>query len=128
MKTKTRFKLTVIAGIFLGCLTIIATLLKMEVVATTCIAGIMTILSAYIWAQTKRPSTNETADNDTGEQTDKEYNNNSVDSPRITYNRPSWALDDPFNEGEESIGKDTGADGSGAKADKNKIRRPGFRK
>ena len=56
MTTKTRLKLTVIAALFLGGITVIATIMKMEVVATTSIAGIMTILSAYIWAQTKRPS------------------------------------------------------------------------
>jgi hypothetical protein len=56
MTTKTRFKLTVIAGLFLGIITIAAIISKMEVVATTSIAGIMTILSAYIWAQTTRPS------------------------------------------------------------------------
>ena len=59
MNTKTRFKLTVIAALFLGALATFATMHEMEVVATTCIAGLMTILSTYIWAQTKRPSFNE---------------------------------------------------------------------
>ena len=62
MTTKTRLKLTVIAALFLGGITIMATIMKMEVVATTSIAGIMTILSAYIWAQTKRPSGYELSD------------------------------------------------------------------
>lgn len=62
MTTKTRMKLTVIAALFLGGITVMATIMKMEVVATTSIAGIMTILSAYIWAQTKRPSYNELPD------------------------------------------------------------------
>jgi hypothetical protein len=62
MTTKTRLKLTVIAALFLGGITIMATIMKMEVVATTSIAGIMTILSAYIWAQTKRPSRYEFSD------------------------------------------------------------------
>ena len=68
MNTKTRLKLTVIAALFLGGITIMATLMKMEVVATTSIAGIMTILSAYIWAQTKRPSGYELPDTNTEEQ------------------------------------------------------------
>ncbi len=59
MNTKTRFKLTVLAALFLGALATFATIHEMEVVATTCIAGLMTILSTYIWAQTKRPSFNE---------------------------------------------------------------------
>lgn len=62
MTTKTRLKLTVIAALFLGGITIMATIMKMEVIATTSIAGIMTILSAYIWAQTKRPSGYELSD------------------------------------------------------------------
>ena len=68
MNTKTRLKLTVIAALFLGGITIMATIMKMEVVATTSIAGIMTILSAYIWAQTKRPSRYELPDSNTEEQ------------------------------------------------------------
>lgn len=62
MTTKTRLKLTVIAGLFLAAITLTATFMKMEAVATTSIAGIMTILSAYIWAQTKRPSGYEFSD------------------------------------------------------------------
>jgi|GEM_PF-1113011 len=62
MTTKTRLKLTVIAALFLGGITIMATIMKMEAVATTSIAGIMTILSTYIWAQTKRPSGYEFSD------------------------------------------------------------------
>lgn len=56
MRTKTRLKLTVAAFILLGTLAAFATFNHSETVATTAIAGIMTILSAYIWAQTKRPS------------------------------------------------------------------------
>jgi hypothetical protein len=57
MNTKTRLKLTVIAALFLGGITIMATIMK-----------IMTILSAYIWAQTKRPSGYELPDSNTQEQ------------------------------------------------------------
>jgi hypothetical protein len=56
MRTKSRLKLTVAAFLLLGILAFMATMHEMETIATTAIAGIMTILSAYIWAQTKRPS------------------------------------------------------------------------
>jgi hypothetical protein len=56
MRTKTRLKLTIAAFLLLGALAAAATYNHSETVATTAIAGIMTILSAYIWAQTKRPS------------------------------------------------------------------------
>jgi hypothetical protein len=59
MRTKSRLKLTIAAFLLLGMLAVLATYNQMETVATTAIAGIMTILSAYIWAQTKRPSVNE---------------------------------------------------------------------
>jgi phage shock protein PspC (stress-responsive transcriptional regulator) len=59
MRTKSRLKLTIAAFLLLGVLAGLATYQQMEAVATTAIAGIMTILSAYIWAQTKRPSVNE---------------------------------------------------------------------
>jgi hypothetical protein len=36
--------------------TYVAIFKEMETVATTCIAGVMTVLSTYIWAETKRPS------------------------------------------------------------------------
>lgn len=59
MRTKSRLKLTIAAFLLLGMLAALATYNQLEAVATTAIAGIMTILSAYIWAQTKRPSVNE---------------------------------------------------------------------
>jgi hypothetical protein len=74
MTTKTRLKLTVIAALFLGGITIMATIMKMEVVATTSIAGIMTILSAYIWAQTKRPSGYELSDKNIEQQIQQDDN------------------------------------------------------
>ena len=40
MNTKTRLKLTVIAALFLGGITLMATIMKLEVVATTSIAGV----------------------------------------------------------------------------------------
>lgn len=56
MKESKRYVITIVAGIVLAGLSILAILKGMEVVATTSIAGILTILSSYIWAETKRPS------------------------------------------------------------------------
>ena len=44
------------AAVFLVVTTYVAIFKGMEAVATTCIAGVMTVLSTYIWAETKRPS------------------------------------------------------------------------
>ncbi len=59
MTYRTRYKLTLIAAAFLALVTLLAIGSKMETVATASIAGIMTVLSAYIWSQTTRPSKNE---------------------------------------------------------------------
>lgn len=115
MTTKTRFKLTVIAGLFLACITVLAVVSKMEMVATCSITAMMTILSAYIWAQTKRPSSNEIVDNDTDEQSNKDTIDDSADYPRIHTPVRSWTKDNRFEQGEVQVGKDTGADGSAAK-------------
>ena len=56
MNTRTRYKLTLFTAIFLALITLLAICTKMETVATASIAGLMTILSAYIWSQTTRPS------------------------------------------------------------------------
>jgi hypothetical protein len=56
MNTRTRYKLTLFAAVFLALITLLAIGAKMEAVATASIAGLMTILSAYIWSQTTRPS------------------------------------------------------------------------
>jgi hypothetical protein len=61
MNNRTRYKLTLLSAIFLALVTLLAIYSKMEAVATASIAGIMTILSAYIWSQTSRPSLNEHA-------------------------------------------------------------------
>lgn len=53
---RTRLKITLAAAIFLIVTTYVAIFRDMEAVATTCIAGVMTVLSTYIWAETKRPS------------------------------------------------------------------------
>lgn len=56
MKESKRYFITISAGISLVILAILSIFKGMEVVATTSIAGILTILSTYIWAETKRPS------------------------------------------------------------------------
>jgi hypothetical protein len=59
MNNRTRYTLTLLAACFLALVTLLAIGSKMETVATASIAGMMTILSAYIWSQTTRPSKNE---------------------------------------------------------------------
>ena len=59
MNSQTRLKLTLSAAAFLAIVTLLSIYSKMEGVATASIAGIMTILSAYIWSQTTRPSKDE---------------------------------------------------------------------
>jgi len=56
MKQSKRYKITAIAGIVLSTLAVLSIFKGMEAVSTTCIAGILTILSTYIWGETKRPS------------------------------------------------------------------------
>ena len=53
---RTRLKITLAAAVFLVVTTYISIFKEMEAVATTCIASVMTVLSTYIWAETKRPS------------------------------------------------------------------------
>ncbi len=56
MKRSKRLILTTMAFVFLIATTFVAMDKGMETVATSCIAGVMTILSTYIWAETKRPT------------------------------------------------------------------------
>jgi hypothetical protein len=56
MKPHTRYKLTLAAALFLAVVTLVSIFLKLETVATAGIAGIMTVLSTYIWSQTARPT------------------------------------------------------------------------
>ena len=53
---RSRLKITLAAAVFLVVTTYVSIFKEMEAVATTCIAGVMTVLSTYIWAETKRPS------------------------------------------------------------------------
>jgi hypothetical protein len=55
MSTSTRLRFTLIFGLFLAAITVFAISREMETTAATSIAGIMTILSTYLWSQTKRP-------------------------------------------------------------------------
>jgi hypothetical protein len=56
MKRSKRYTLTLIAGIILTLLAGFSIFQTMDAVATACVAGILTILSTYIWGETKRPS------------------------------------------------------------------------
>lgn len=59
MKLSKRYLITIIAGIILSALAVISVMKGMETLASACVAGIMTILTTYIWGETKRPSNNE---------------------------------------------------------------------
>jgi len=63
MKRSKRYLISLIAGIILAILAFVSVLNNMEVLASACVAGIMTILTSYIWSETKRPSNNN--DNET---------------------------------------------------------------
>jgi hypothetical protein len=83
MNSQTRLKLTLSAAAFLALVTLLSIYSKMEGVATASIAGIMTILSAYIWSQTTRPSKDEYVNKNTCKQT------TSKNSVPATFNRRS---------------------------------------
>jgi hypothetical protein len=53
---RSRLRLSRLAGVYLAGLALLATFLKLENIAMASIGGLMTILSAYLWAETKRPS------------------------------------------------------------------------
>lgn len=82
MNNRTRYKLTLLAAAFLALVTLLAIGSKMETVATASIAGMMTILSAYIWSQTTRPSKNEHAYKNTRKQTASKNSVTTVFSER----------------------------------------------
>ncbi|MBU1718739.1 MAG: hypothetical protein KKA07_06665 [Bacteroidetes bacterium] len=56
MNKRTRYKISIGAGCILTALATLSILYGMEGAAVSAIAGIMTILSTYIWGETKRPS------------------------------------------------------------------------
>lgn len=60
MKTSKRYTISIVAGVVLATLAVLSVLKEMEGVASACVGGILTILTSYIWGETKRPSkTNE---------------------------------------------------------------------
>ena len=56
MTRSRRLLLTIIAGLILSLIAGFAVYRQMETVASACVAGIMAILSTYIWGETRRPS------------------------------------------------------------------------
>lgn len=58
MNASKRYRLTIAAGIFMAGLAILSLLKGIEGVASICVGGILTILTSYIWGETKRPSNN----------------------------------------------------------------------
>ena len=56
MAKRSRFKFTLLAGLFLGFLATYATDKGMQSIGVAAIAGFMTILTSYILGETKRPS------------------------------------------------------------------------
>jgi hypothetical protein len=56
MKRSKRYFITLAAGIILTVLAGFSVYQTMEGVASACVAGILTILTTYIWGETKRPS------------------------------------------------------------------------
>jgi len=58
MKRSKRYIITLLAGFMLSTLALLSVLKGMEGVATASVGGILTILSTYIWGETKRPSNN----------------------------------------------------------------------
>ena len=53
---QTRFKFSITTVVFLAIVVILSIVRPTENIGVTAIAGIMTVLSSYIWAETKRPS------------------------------------------------------------------------
>ena len=51
-----RFLIAIIAGFFLACISLIATFLKLEMIAVAAVGGFMTVLTTYIFSEYKRPS------------------------------------------------------------------------
>jgi hypothetical protein len=56
MRTSKRYTITIIAGIVLVLLAGLSVFKGMEGIASACVGGILTILTTYIWGETKRPS------------------------------------------------------------------------
>ncbi len=57
-KESKRYFVSKMAGLILTVLAGFSIFKGMEGVASSCVAGILTILTTYIWGETKRPSNN----------------------------------------------------------------------
>jgi hypothetical protein len=55
---QTRYKISIAASVFLALVVILSTFKATENIGVAAIAAIMTILTSYIWGETKRPSGN----------------------------------------------------------------------
>jgi hypothetical protein len=53
---RTRFKITILAGVLLFTLAALSIFHATETIGLAAVTGMMTILSGYIWGETKRPS------------------------------------------------------------------------
>jgi hypothetical protein len=127
MNTKTRLKLTVFTALYLGAITLMATIMKLEVIATTSIAGIMTILSAYIWGQTKRPSKYELPDSNTHEQIIEVDSTLPIGNSDFSANHQTDKPGEKSERGKLQAKQNLGADCSAAQRDSNAIRTAGGR-
>lgn len=56
MKRSKRYIITILAGLILSSLALLSVLKDMEGVASASVGGLLTILTTYIWGETKRPS------------------------------------------------------------------------
>lgn len=56
MKISKRYTISLLAGTILALLAGYSIFKGMESVASACVGGILTILTGYIWGETKRPS------------------------------------------------------------------------
>jgi hypothetical protein len=56
VKNSKRYVISLASGLFLAGLATLSVFFRLEGVASVCVAGIMTILTTYIWGETKRPS------------------------------------------------------------------------
>lgn len=63
MIKRTRYKISIITALYLIIMATLSVFKNMEGVAISSIAGIMTILSSYVWGETKRPSENSEKEN-----------------------------------------------------------------
>jgi hypothetical protein len=59
MTKRTRYKISLFAGLFLVMIALLSVFKTTETIGASAIAGMMTILTTYIWGETKRPSKQE---------------------------------------------------------------------